>query len=238
MPVSAPLLSLAFGLSFADLHDPEGLARLGREFDSWLGQADAALAERLRTGRADPSALPYKDEADLLIAVAPHFDRFVARLFAIEDEWQELVESHHRLAPLFRVKRKFVQRRAMLKIKSDEAATFDGAALEAEVANALGGTFDELAFAQRVLAWQADEGAHGAELSLAERFAAWAAHTSEGRWRFRHGVLFKPPQRVDPMHLVPVQTDSKAGYSVHTLHHIRLRGGFALTDPRTHLAGP
>ncbi len=237
MPVSAPPLSLAFGLSFADLYGPEGLARIDREFLSWIGQADEALAARLRTARADPSALVYKDEADLLIAAAPHLDRFVARLFAIEDEWQDLVESHHRLAPLFRVKRKFVQRRAMLKIKSDEAATFDGAALEAGVASAIGGAFDELVFAQRVLAWQADEAAHGAELALAERFAAWAAHTPEGRWRFRHGVLFKPPQRVDPMHLVPVQTDSTAGYSVHTLHHIRRREGFALTDPGTNLAG-
>src|SRR5205814_10090878 len=121
MPASAPLLSLAFGLSFADLYDPEGLARIDREFQSWIGQADEALAARLRSARADP-ALAYKDEAELLIAAAPHLDRFVARLFATEDEWQELVEGHQRLAPLFRVKRQFVQRRRMLKIKPDLAA--------------------------------------------------------------------------------------------------------------------
>ena len=39
------------------------------------------------------------------------------------------------------------------------------------------------------------------------------------------------------MHLVPVQTDVSRGYSVHTLHHIRRREGFALTDPGTQLAG-
>ena len=39
------------------------------------------------------------------------------------------------------------------------------------------------------------------------------------------------------MHLVPVQTDTSRGYSVHTLHHIRRREGFALTDPGTNLAG-
>ena len=47
---------------------------------------------------------------------------------------QVLGHAHHRLAPLFRVKRKFVQRRAMLKIKADEAATLEGPALEADVA--------------------------------------------------------------------------------------------------------
>jgi NADPH-dependent glutamate synthase beta subunit-like oxidoreductase/NAD(P)H-flavin reductase len=237
--MSAPpvALSLAFGLGFEDLHDPSGLQRLDGEFLRALSAADAALHSRLVAARAAPDALAYKDEAELLIAAAPHLDRFIAKLFAIEEEWRDLVESHHELAPLFRVKRKFVQRRAMLKVKSEEAATLDGPALEAEVAVLLGGTFDELVFAKKILEWQADEPAHAAELALAEKFAAWAAHTPEGRWQHRNGVLFKPPQRVDPMNLVPVQTDTSRGYSVHTLHHIRRREGFALTDAGTHLAG-
>ena len=237
MPVAAPSLALAFGLAFEDLYHFAGLARLDGEFMRWLDAADAGLAARLAAARVNPSASSYKEEADLLIAVAPHAERFIAKLFGIEDAWEDLFERHHKLSPLFRAKRKFVQRRAMLKVKADEAATLDGAALESQVAGLLGGAFDELAFAERALAWMADEPAHAAELAVAERFAAWAAHTEEGRWRFRGGVLFKPPQRVDPMHLVPVVTDTSLGYSVHTLHHIRRREGFALTDPGTHLAG-
>jgi NADPH-dependent glutamate synthase beta subunit-like oxidoreductase/NAD(P)H-flavin reductase len=211
--------------------------RVDDAFRAALRDADSALCERYDVLRASPGSAPYKEEAELLIAVAPHLDRFIARLFGIEDAWEELVESHHRLAPLFRVKRKFVQRRAMLKIKADAAADLDGPALERQVAALLGGTFDELRFAEQILAWLANEPAHAGELAVAEQFAAWAAHTEEGRERYRHGVLFKPPQRVDPMHLVPVQTDTSAGYSVHTLHHIRRREGFALTDPGTGLAG-
>src|SRR5260221_3384229 len=171
------------------------------------------------------------------MGVAPLVDRFGAELFDIEAEWEALVAGHHALAPLFRVKRKFVQRRAMLKIKADEAAMLDGPALEAEVARRIGGPFDELAFAEHVLAWIADEPAHRDDLAAAERFAALASHTPDGRRRYRDGVLFKPPQRVDPLNLVPVQTADGGGYSVHTLHHIRRREGFALTDPGTHLAG-
>src|SRR5258706_5985899 len=89
-----------------------------------------------------------------------------------------LVVGHHGLAPLSRVKRKFVQRRAMLKYKADVAATFDGPALEAQVAAMFGGTFDELKFAQAVLAWQGDETADAAPLDVAERIAALAAHTA------------------------------------------------------------
>ena len=236
MPAAQPVLQLAFNLSFEDLYDPAGLVRVDRAFDGWLREVDTALHTRWTEARAS-LALPYLEEAELLIAVAPHLDRFVATLFGIVEEWTELVESHHRLAPLFRVKRKFVQRRAMLKIKADAAQALDGVPLEAQVAALLGGTFDELRFAERVLQWLADEKAHAAELDVAERFAAWAAHTSEGRRRFRGGVLFKPPQRVDPMRLVPVDTTTKPGYTVHTLHHIRRRAGFALTDPGTGLAG-
>jgi NADPH-dependent glutamate synthase beta subunit-like oxidoreductase/NAD(P)H-flavin reductase len=236
MPATSPPLTLAFGLAFEDLYDFAGLGRVDAEFRRSLAEADPDLAGRYAAARANPP-LTYMEEADLLMAVAPHADRFIAKLFAIEEEWQDLVESHHRLAPLFRVKRKFVQRRAMLKVKADEAATLDGAALEADVARLLGGRFDELAFAQRVLEWTANEANHAAELAVAEKFAAWAAHTEEGRRHFRDGVLFKPPQRVDPLHLVPVVTDTSHGYSVHTLHHIRRREGFALTDPGTNLAG-
>jgi hypothetical protein len=158
MQQASRALSPAFGFSFEDLYDPAALARLDGEFARGLAAADAPLHERFAAARSQPDALAYKEEADLLIAVAPHLDRFIARLFGIEEEWQDLVEGHHRLAPLFRVKRKFVQRRAMLKHKAEAAAQFDGPALEAQVATLLGGKFDELTFANKVLEWQANEG--------------------------------------------------------------------------------
>jgi len=238
MNAAAPApLRLAFGLAFEDLYERAGLARLDRAFLESVGASDADLRRRLEELRASQEGLAYKAEAEFLIALAPHVDAFIAKLFGIEAEWDALNRAHHRLAPLYRVKRKFVQRRAMLKIKADAAEALDGPALEREVAALLGGSFDELAFAEAILAWQADEKAHAAQLDLAERFSAWAAHTPEGRRRYRHGVLFKPPQRVDPMNLVPVQTDTSRGYSVHSLRELRPREGFQLTDPGTDLAG-
>jgi len=235
-PASSPL-ALAFGARFADLYDTEGLARLDARFLDFLDAADAGLHERLLAARASQEGLATKAEAELLIAVAPILEDFVAELFGIAADLDRLVARHTELEPLFRVKRKFVQRRAMLKIKADEAAKLDGPALEAEVAARLGGRFEELAFARAVLDWQADEPAHEEALALAERFCAWAAHTPEGRARYKGGVLFKPPQRVDFDRLVPVATDTTPGYAVHTLHHVRRREGFALTDPGTSLAG-
>jgi len=233
----ADKLVLAFGFAFPDLYDRAGLARLDERFLVRLGEADAALRDRLVAARASPASLATKPEADLLMAVAPVLEDFVAELFGIEADVDRLTAAHVDREPLFRVKRKFVQRRAMLKVKADEAATLDGPALEAQLAARLGGRFEELSFARTVLEWLADEASHADDLALAERYCAWAAHTAEGRFRNRSGVLFKPPQRVDPNHLVPVATDPGAGYPVHTLHHVRRREGFALTDPGTDLTG-
>ena len=87
MSSAAPRLSLAFGFRFDDLYSVAGLARLDGEFVRALAAADAALADRLAAARHDPAALAYREEAELLIAAAPHLDRFVARLFAIEEEF-------------------------------------------------------------------------------------------------------------------------------------------------------
>jgi NADPH-dependent glutamate synthase beta subunit-like oxidoreductase/NAD(P)H-flavin reductase len=230
-------LVLAHGLRFSDLHERDGLERVDAAFLARLEQESPALREQLEAARRSPDTLAPKAEADLLMAVAPHLEDFTAALFGIEADLDRLAAAHADREPLFRVKRKFVQRRAMLKVKADEAATLDGPALEAALAARLGGRFEELPFAKRVLEWLADEPNHADDLALAERYCAWAAHTAEGRARNKAGVLFKPPQRVDPNHLVPVATESGAGYTVHTLHHVRRREGFALTDPGTDLTG-
>ncbi len=234
---ASPALALGFDARFEDLYDTGGLARLDARFLAWLGHEDEALRGRLEAARAAPDSLSAKEEAELLLALAPPLEDFIGQLFAIGPAIEGLVARHTEREPLFRVKRKFVQRRAMLKVKADEAAKLDGPALEAELGRHLGQPFEELAFARAVLAWQADEPAHAEALSVAERYCAWAAHTAEGRRRNIAGVLFKPPQRVEPEHLVPVSTDTSSGFTVHTLHHLRRRKGFALTDPGTDLTG-
>ncbi len=98
----------------------------------------------------------------------------------------------------------FVQRRAMNRIKPEEAAAIDGPALEAELTARMGGSFTELGFAQLVAQWQSDERAHAQDLELALHYAAWAVHTPAGHARHRLGVLFKAPAKLDYYRLVPV----------------------------------
>src|SRR5487761_2612222 len=230
---------LDFGFSFSDLYSCAGLARVDAAFLEYLGQSDAALAESLIAARARTHALAKKAESELLIAVAPHLEDFTAALFGISTEVQALSARHTELAPLYTMKRLFVQRRAMHTIKPDEAAGLDGAALEASLASWFGQAFSELAFAREVSAWLKDEAQHGERIETALQYAAWASQSAAGKKKHRDGVLFKAPAKLDFLHLVPAHTSTSEGYAVHTLTrtHLRRREGFALTDAGTDLAG-
>ena len=230
-------LRLAHGLQLEDLYERDGLLRLDAAFTAELGQAAPGVADALQAARANPEALAPLQESELLIAVAPYLDDFLAELFDIRAEVRALSERHHALAPLYTVKRGFVQRRAMARIKPEQAAALDGARLEAELEADLGEAFNELAFARHVSAWLQDETRYGAQLERAARYAAWAAHTTAGRTRHRAGVLFKAPAKLDYFRLVSAQAEDAGSHRSFRSAHLRRREGFALTDHGTDLAG-
>src|SRR6266702_268055 len=234
------MLKLAHGLSFAELHERHGLARLDAAFLGFLEASDSALKPRLLAARQNPASLDAKAESALILEIAPHLDDFLAELFGVQAEFRALAARHHELAPLYAVKRQFVQRRAANRIKPDEAAKLDGVALEAALKKNFGGRFDELTFATRVAEWLVDEAKHAAELELALKYAAWALHTPAGREHVRRGVLFKTPAKIDPCNLITrAHRSEREGVVTYTIkpEHIRRRRGFALTDPGTDLAG-
>jgi hypothetical protein len=199
-----------FGIRFNDLYEREGLLRVDAAFLAFLSEGNTALHGRLLAFRnAPPKA---KEESDLLVALAPHVEDFLAKLFGIEDEARALAERHNELAPLYSVKRLFVQRRALHKVKPEDARP-DGFHFTTE-----------LDFARQVSAWLKDEASHQTQLEGAARYAAWAALTPEGKAKHRGGVLFKAPRKLDYLKLIP-----------HT--EVRHREGFKLTDPGTDLAG-
>src|SRR5262249_52018778 len=215
----SPALVLCFDFEFADLYRRDGLLRLDATFLRRLHEAAPALADQLRQARANPHALEPKSESELLIALAPYLEDFLSELFGIQAALTRLSGRHHELTPLYACKRLFVQRKAMARIKPDQAAQIDGAALERELAQHMGGDFSELGSARRVSAWQKDEAAHASALDTALRYAAWAAHTPEGRARHRHGILFKAPAKLDYHRLVPVVAEEHEGYRSFRLHH-------------------
>jgi NADPH-dependent glutamate synthase beta subunit-like oxidoreductase/NAD(P)H-flavin reductase len=216
-------MQLGFGIRFSDLYEREGLLRIDAAFLSFVREVDTALQERLVAARAKPPS--GKEESDLLVALAPHVEDFLAKLFGIETEAQALAERHHELAPLYSVKRLFVQRRALHKVKPEDARPGDFQFTT------------ELDFARRVTEWQKEESVNASALEAAARYAAWAVRTPEGQAKHRGSILFKTPRKLDYMRLIPVHTETKRGFAENTLEEVRHREGFGLTDPGTNLAG-
>jgi len=157
-------LALKHGLTFPDLYDRDGLIRLDRAFVAHLAATDATLHERLMTGRADPEALDHKAESDLLVDLAPYLEDFLGDLFGIAGEVRALQARHDKLAPLYSVKRLFVQRRAVKEIKEAEAVRLNGHQLGQELDTLIGGPPGDFTTRQGVLAW---------ELRYAEWVARW-----------------------------------------------------------------
>jgi hypothetical protein len=83
-------LHLAFGFTFADLYDRDGLLRLDAVFCHSLGSADAALRQHLIEARKLPEALSRKQQSELMIAIAPHLEDFIGELFGITGEVRTL----------------------------------------------------------------------------------------------------------------------------------------------------
>ena len=149
------------------------------------------------------------------------------------------------MAPLYSVKRLFVQRRAVKGVTADEASAIDGGALAAELDDAIGGPVGGIAaweqrYAEHVAGWLDDEAHNADRLELAARYAAWATLSPDGQRKHHRGVLFKVPHRLDMNHLVPVETVWRDGVDDAApagRRMARVATGFALTDPGTDLVG-
>ena len=243
------MLTLAFDLTFPDLYQLPGLQKVDAAFLAEIAASDMGLWTRLADARRDASRLDAKTESQLLLDLAPHVDDFLGKLFGIADKVSALAERHHELAPLFEVKRQFVQRKAAKAFDAAAAAALPGPQLGIELEPLVGATLGEslgaiatfeLAFARNVMRWQADETTFAGALDLALRYAAWALQSDAGKHRHHKGLLFKAPGKIDPLHLIDHAVDRHDdAITTFTIkpEHIRRREGFKLTDNGTNLAG-
>ncbi|MGA9014124.1 MAG: pyridine nucleotide-disulfide oxidoreductase, partial [Acetobacteraceae bacterium] len=137
----ADAVTLGFGFGFADLATREGLVRLDRIFLERLAAEDAALHARLLAARAAPDSVAVQDESELVVALAPHLDAFVAILFGIEAETLALARETIALDPIHACKRLFVQRQAVKKYP--DPSGFDGPTLRIALEALLGEALTE-----------------------------------------------------------------------------------------------
>jgi NADPH-dependent glutamate synthase beta subunit-like oxidoreductase/NAD(P)H-flavin reductase len=220
-----------------DLYTREGLVRLDTRFLAHLEAASPDLHHRLLAARREPPAQADKAGSELIIELAPHLEDFIGALFGIAPELAALQAQNNELAPLYAIKRKFVQRRALGGttggMTAEQASAIDGEAIAAELEKRFDEPLTELSFASHASRWLEAEAQYELEIGLAARYAAWATLAPAGRAKHKHGILFKTPHKLDMLHLVPVESLVSSGVEKLRLSpdHWREREGFKLTDP-------
>lgn len=183
------------GFTFEDLLNPLKLRELDQAFCRHLKKSDEGLAHRLELARN--KSLPSLEESALILDLAPYVEDFLGELFSIQKEVATLQEQTYALTPLYRAKRLFVQRVAVKAYSKDEALTFDGKVLQGQLAQIMGESYTDLAFARHVLETKDED-----FLEIAKQYAAWEIHQPLPR------ILFRLPRKIIPNELLSVQQKS------------------------------
>ncbi|MCK6548516.1 FAD-dependent oxidoreductase [Myxococcota bacterium] len=250
------------GFSYADLYEPEGLARLVARFDDELASRDPDAAKALSVYRAG-ATLAEPEVSDVLIRAGAHVGPFVARLFGVEAQWRALAERTVGEGVLFDFKRDYVARRVRKRFKAGEPVVADEAAYRAlEARLAPDEADEELRAAKTAMAlhrfhmlFERPSDAKPGELAAAEAEVARLAGASAGdpkaelaklldvvdRWHAAridhvHWLSYHQPRAIDAKHTELVQLlRRKPG--IHEAidgpdERRRMREGFKLTDAR------
>jgi NADPH-dependent glutamate synthase beta subunit-like oxidoreductase/NAD(P)H-flavin reductase len=234
-PAQAPLG--VSGYTFADLHDPERLASLYERFCEEVQAADPVFWRDWDAYRKAPDApRPPLALSNLLIGMAPHVSRFVARLFDVDTPAAAIAESTRAQDALFRFKVDFVRKRALPLLKGGahpaRSAEDDG------IVEAMMGAFPdvdrELALARAGCALlDAERGQSAARSGEVDALKRWCAARIHDQ-QFRDWVVFRFPETLDYFHLVEVtrsQPDLPEAM-IGPASRLRRRDGFRLTDAR------
>ncbi len=245
-PPTDPSPSLGLpGFTFADLYRTDRLPALTEAFHASLRAADPALAGRFdayrkgERGEGPPHGLSRPQISQLLIEVAGHLSRFLARLFRIEPEVERLRAAAIAERPRFDLRRDFMARRVFRKgakdrPSADELPDLDrrARALLAQVSPAgAAAADDERDFAEAVR--RLSERNDQAGLGLLERYTFARLQNPAEEAKLHGWISLRLPKPVDPAALVELVPDpSLPGAFVGPAATRRRRDGFKLTDHR------
>jgi NADPH-dependent glutamate synthase beta subunit-like oxidoreductase/NAD(P)H-flavin reductase len=176
------------GFSFEDLHSPERLADLDREFRRELREKAPELANLLEESRRDPSAMSAAAVSDFLTRLAPHVSAFFARIFPVDDAWKSQMARAEGDAVLGRFKRDFLTRRAA---KAPLPEGFPGGSVEDAAARLR--TFEREIFPE--LPWDADEEMATARMGV-ELLEAESEHVEVVKQKKKDAVSAETAERV------------------------------------------
>ncbi|WP_174855544.1 FAD-dependent oxidoreductase [Wolbachia endosymbiont of Ctenocephalides felis wCfeT] len=172
------------------------------------------------------SATGMTDNSQLIIDLSYLLDEFIAKLFNIKEEVEELKKKHHEFAELYKCKRLFVQRYALKKYA--DVASIDIDYITEKLNQFFTRPITEKAFAEQVMRWFGDQENYKEEIEFAAQYAAW-------RVKNRQSILFNIHKKIDHENLVSLSKKEVDEVEVLYSNETKRRYGFDLTNEKTSL---
>jgi len=114
------------GWHYGDLYDSLRLKKLAELFYQSVDAADFDLGQRYAAYRESVGKeISAVDESNLLVALAPHLNRFISQLFRIETALSDDADRAELEKPIFDFKRDFVIKRALKALSPSTVAGLD-----------------------------------------------------------------------------------------------------------------
>ncbi len=232
--------ALGFGLRFEDLYAREGLVRLDAAFLAQLLSSDLALHAQLLDARANPGARTAKEQSELVIALAPHVEDFLGELFGIAKEVAGTPGPAQRVRSVLRFQAQVHSKAGHQRRQQGAGGGDRRPGLAPRTGSAFSGSRSLSRASSRTFpaGWKTKP-SEQEPIQIAARYAAWAALSEAGRKKHHGDVLFRVPHKLDPLHLVPVETLPEDGVAKLRLPEETgaMREGFHLTDAGMDLDG-
>lgn len=211
----------------------QNLAELDQKFLTYLNDHDPLLNLSLIAYRHAPESLTALQISELLLAIAPVLESFIAEIFGIQTELQSAQAARHAELPILEFKKWFVQRRARRRLT--QAETFESfAELDSWLSSQLekAESDRELAVANLGKRYLATAANYPEQIEKLTRWCVRALTASEGKLAVKQWISFKLPQQTQHENLVPVRwlPELQRFEGAHAVPH--QREGFKLTDPR------
>ncbi|QOD37939.1 WPE palindromic element domain-containing protein [Candidatus Wolbachia massiliensis] len=234
----------SFNIPFPNLYTRNGLVKLDETFLNYVKSCDENLFYSLIEARKkaasfampsqcstlgsteQPISVTQITDSQLIIDLSYLLDEFIAKLFNIEKEIEELKKKHNDFAVIYKCKRLFIQRYALKKYT--DTANIDIDHVTEKLNQFLTLPIAEKSFAEQVMHWFEDKENHKEEIELAAQYAAW-------RVKNKQGILFSVHRKIDHENLIPFSKKEVDKVKVLYSDEIKRRYGFDLTSEKVSL---
>ncbi|WP_265023560.1 FAD-dependent oxidoreductase [Wolbachia endosymbiont (group A) of Epistrophe grossularia] len=177
------------------------------------------LGSRKQEGRS----ATWMTDSQLIVDLSYLLDEFIAKLFNVEKEIEELKKKHNDFAVIYKCKRLFVQRYALKKYTN--VANID---ITNKLSHFLTLPTTEKNFAEQVMHWFEDKENHKEEIELAAQYAVW-------RVKNKQSILFSIHKKIDHENLISFSKKEVDKVEVLHSNEVKRRYGFDLTSKKVSL---